>query len=95
MFSVGSVPGVRNALTNGLVLESLNLGNMAASTEAKRIRLSDSFHVTSGDLDILGGLSMAGLNLYLQAVPGDRPVPFVRPAPPAGPTGPAGSGRTA
>jgi PTS system mannose-specific IIB component len=80
----GSVSSVHRAMEAGLVLESLNLGNMAYLPDAHRVKLSDSFYANARDLDILAGLLESGLSLFLQSLPADRPRPFVPPPAPCG-----------
>ncbi|MDR1546802.1 MAG: PTS sugar transporter subunit IIB [Deltaproteobacteria bacterium] len=72
----GDLSAVKAALDQGLRLENLNLGNQACQPNAECRKLSSCFFASSSDLAILDSLARAGLNLFFQSVPGDRPIPF-------------------
>ncbi|MDR2443928.1 MAG: PTS sugar transporter subunit IIB [Deltaproteobacteria bacterium] len=70
------VPTVKAAVDSGLLLESLNLGNLSYLPSANSLRLSDCFYAAPDDLEILDNLAAGGLKLFLQSVPADKPKPF-------------------
>ncbi|MDR1657072.1 MAG: PTS sugar transporter subunit IIB [Deltaproteobacteria bacterium] len=80
---------VKAALDFGLVLDSLNLGNLVYRPSCQSQKLSNCFHVNHRDLIILEELKAAGLRVFLQSVPGDLPKPFAPPFKPDLPDGEA------
>jgi mannose/fructose/N-acetylgalactosamine-specific phosphotransferase system component IIB len=70
------VPSVSGALEFGLKLSSLNLGNQAYLPSIECLKLTDCFFANRKDLAALSNFVEKGLELFFQAVPTDRRVPF-------------------
>lgn len=63
--------GVRvTANDENLEFKDITLGNQAYPPKIEVVRLSESFRITSVDLEILKELTQKGFNMFLQSVPG-------------------------
>jgi PTS system mannose-specific IIB component len=62
------------AVSAGLRLERLNLGNQACRVPERDLRLADSFYACRRDLEELGRFQKDGLEVIVQSVPGGKAV---------------------
>ncbi|MGQ0508008.1 MAG: PTS sugar transporter subunit IIB [Myxococcaceae bacterium] len=72
LFLFRDVDDVARATSNGLQLQTLNLGNIHYSVG--RIKISPSVFLTQQELEELKGLGSTGVSLDVRAVPTDNPL---------------------
>lgn len=66
--------GALSALTAGLRLDLLNLGNQFSRRPGQDIRLSEAFFVCRNELDWLAEFQRSGLEVVIQSVPTGRAI---------------------
>lgn len=69
-----NLAGVFEALSAGLNLKSINLGNQIGLKPEQEVRLADTFFINRHDLATLATLHLAGLEIIVQSVPASKAV---------------------